>query len=278
MNLLRDPFFHFLALGALIYGGVALFHAWDEPRRILVGQQQVQRLATTYAEQFGRPPSAAELKALVNAYIDEEIFYREGLALKLDQDDEIVRRRIAQKFTFLQQGLAVVGEPSEAQLSAYFETHRDRYLTPAEVSFTHIYFSPDQGGTDAAEARAEGALQGLRAANPDRSPNSGDPFPDLYDYASMSKAELDRLFGDSGFAEHVLAAPVGVWSGPFRSGYGWHVVRVSEKAKPAVPSFERVKDKVRADYVEEMQARKNAAAIQALRRKYEIVDDEDSRG
>jgi hypothetical protein len=277
-RLVREPFFHFLLLGGVIYGGVELARAPADHSRITVGKAQVNQLASTYAKQFGVPPTTSELKALVDAYIDEEIFYREGVALKLDEDDEIVRRRVAQKYAFLQQDLAMVEQPSEAELTGFFEQHKADYLIPGQVSFTHVYFSPDGDGADGAKARAVKALEALRAGNPDRAPEVGDRFPDLYDYASVDKTQLDRLFGDTGFADQVLHAPAGTWAGPFRSGYGWHLVRVTSKAAATVPNFDDVKDRVLADYIDQVRSRRQAEALEQLHKKYKIVGDPGQHG
>ena len=162
---------------------------------------------------------------MIDTYVREEIYFREGLALGLDKADEIVRRRIAQKFDFLQQDLAAPREPSEAQLRGVLPgaTRHVSPLPPAAASSMSI--SPSTSAATPPRkplpARAVARLAG-------GAPAEGDEFPGPRTVAGLTRDDLARLFGGQPFAAQLFAAPPGRWSGPFRSGFGWHVVRVSD--------------------------------------------------
>jgi peptidyl-prolyl cis-trans isomerase C len=267
-----EPFFHFLILGGLIYGGVELARPTVASSRIVMAKDRIGQIAATYEQQYGAPPAAGELKALVDASIAEEIYYREGIALGLDRDDEIVRRRIAQKYRFLHDDLDIVAPPSPADLQAFFDAHRNEYTIPEQLSFTHVYFSEDRDGAAGAQSRAQAALKVLQAGNIARAPEIGDRFPDQYDYASLVKTEIVRLFGENEFSNGLLAAPAGQWAGPYRSGYGWHLIRVTSRSAARVPALSEIEDRVRANLVETTRRANGLKSLERLRAKYQIVD------
>ena len=149
MTWTREPLVHFLVLGALLFGLFALVNneaSSKSPNRIEITSADVDRLQERWTKQWNRPPTETELKSLIEAYLREEILYREALALGLDQNDTIIRRRLAQKMEFLFEDLADQVEPTDEELKRYFDRNRDQYRLPARFSFAHVYFSVDQRG------------------------------------------------------------------------------------------------------------------------------------
>ena len=208
-------------------------------------------------------------EGIVEAYIQEEALYREGKAMGLDRDDEIVRRRISQKVEFLQQDRSLPAAPSDADLARYFDAHAAAYGTPVRTTFSHLYFSTDAVGEGPARARAVHALEALKAGA--TADVGADPFPDLNAYSNLAESEAVRLFGDSELAHRLPTAPVGQWSGPYRSGYGWHLVRVDARTPAARPALADVRDQVREDYLRAAQAKANAQALARLKTRYTVV-------
>ena len=153
MKFFKEPLFHFLALGAalfLLYGLVSDDRR-DAQNQLLVTQGDIRQLADTWQMQWRRQPTSAELRGLVEAHIKEQILYREALAMGLDQDDTIVRRRLAQKMEFLAQDIASWVEPTEEELETFLAENPELFRTPVEVTFTHVYVSPDARGASARE-------------------------------------------------------------------------------------------------------------------------------
>ena len=274
-RLLREPFLHFVVLGALIFAAHEFAEALSTRYVITIGPAERLRIYNSYAQQYGVPPTPGQMKAMVERYVREEIFLREGLALHLDKDDEIVRRRIAQKYEFLQQDLGVPEEPAPSRLWAYYNAHTDRYVAPERRSFSHVFFSADQSGDRAAYARALRVRARLNGVDLAHAPSLGDVFPGATNSAGLSKDELERLFGGSDFAAQVFKAPVGRWAGPFRSGFGWHLVFLTADTPSRLPDLGEIRDQVIRDLKEDQRLAQNARAYRTLRAHYGVRALED---
>jgi len=270
---LREPLVQFFLIGAMCF----LLNQWlgggGDPagRRIEVSAAHMARLTQAFTEQRGRPPTAAERKSLVDEYVREEILYREALDMGLDKGDVVVRRRLAQKMATIVDDLEAPGDPTEAELRAFFEFHADRYQGPVRVRFTHVYFNEERRGASA-EAEARKALEQLRAAQrmPQSAPERGDLFAPKLGDTLRSQVELAELFGQA-FAETVVRFPAGVWQGPVRSKSGYHLVRVDERSAPPVPELATVRDRLMADWRSARREETGAAGLARIRNRYEVV-------
>jgi len=265
MSFLREPLVHFLAIGALMFAVDAYVGDDDGSRRIDVDAAQVDRLRQVFTAQWRRPPTTAELDALIEQHVEEEVLYREALALGLDDDDTIVRRRLAQKMQFLIEDTATPPTPTDAMLEAYFAEHRSEFRTPPFLTFSHVYFSADRR----ADARAD-AEAALRNASTKLGAGHGDPFMLRYDYADVTQDDVARLFGTE-FADAIFDLPIGAWQGPVRSGYGFHLVRVVAKTEPPEPAFADVRDGVLAAWLEDARRRANRESLDRIRASYDVV-------
>jgi len=268
---LREPFFHFLILG----GGLFFFSHWLEQRsrftRIEITQDVVRALAQNYHLQYGRDPTSSQLEAMVQGHIREEVLYHEAHRLGLDQEDEIVRRRLVQKYEFLQQDLTIAADPTDAELRAYFASHEANYRKPETVAFSHVYFSVDRRGEDEARAAAATEVAKLISTGRTRAADAGDVFPGPQDFPALSAEEAERVFGRSVLTESLLHLEAGRWSTPLRSAYGWHVIHVDSYTPSRSADFAAVKDQVRRDYLEDARTARNEADYARLRKNFEIV-------
>jgi peptidyl-prolyl cis-trans isomerase C len=272
-RLLSEPLTHFVVLGAILFVCGRLYQQHVNTYRIDVTPAHVAELARKYQLQFGALPDPQTLEVLIHDDVNDEVLFRQALALKLDQDDEIIRSRLVQKQKFIMQNLHPPAEPTDAQLGAYYAAHADRYSAPPRTTFSHIYFSADQGGDAAAQQRARAALAKL-GPGVTRDPDLGDPFPDLYDFSAYEPDQVDRLFGHTPFADAVFTAPVGRWSGPYRSAYGWHLIYVDARTPGGRPPLSAVRDRVRTDFLQDAQDKANTAAFDQLARKFTVVRDD----
>jgi peptidyl-prolyl cis-trans isomerase C len=270
LRVLREPLVHFVLLGAILF---SLNHALEERtrfNRVTVTKDQVDRLANNYRLQFGDFPSSSQLETLVNKYIDEEILYREALKLGLDREDEIVRRRLVQKYEFLRQDLSTSQGPTNAQLEDYHRRHLDQYRLPERVTFTQVYFSVDHRGDEGARRAAEALASSLNRRGITRAVDQGDRFPGPDDFTSLSQEELVRVFGEDGLAQDIFGVEPKRWSAPLRSGYGWHTLYVSLREPARRPAFAEVRDRVEQDCIESMRAQRNAQGLASLRAQFTI--------
>ena len=277
MKWYREPLVHFLGIGALLFGVFALVN--DEvgsvaPNRIEITASNVERLREVWSKQWNQQPTETELKGLIESHLREEVLYREGLALGLDKNDTIIRRRLAQKMEFLFEDLAVQREPTEEDLKAYFDRNKDKYLLPARVSFSHIYFNVDRRG-QAAYDNANQLLNKLQSHKPSllRASNQGDRFMLEYDYAQKTQQEVGNVFGRQ-FAEKLFKTQKGIWQGPIESGYGMHLVRVHEVVDSSLPRFVEVQARVKTDFMAERRRSANERIYQTLKSRYNIVVEE----
>ncbi|MEO6340103.1 MAG: peptidylprolyl isomerase [Caulobacteraceae bacterium] len=267
----RDPLLQFLLLGAVIYlgaQGLGALRAGGE-RTIVVDRAVADRLARLHQAQYGAPPSPAQAAALVDQHVRDEALYREALRLHLGAGDEIVRRRLIQKMEFLDNDLAATPEPSEDALRGYFQAHAASFAPPATVTFHHLYFSPDRDGDAGARARAEHAVARLQRGADWKS--LGDPFPLQANYAELTAENAAQVFGDTPVSSALFEAPSGRWSAPLKSGYGWHLVFVDERAAPRLPAYAAVRDQVRAAVLRAGQDAANRTAESRLLARYRVV-------
>jgi len=238
--------------------------------RIVVGAALVQSLREEHLRRAGRPPTPAEEAALVAHWVDGEVLYREALALGLDRNDLIVRRRMIQKMTFLTEDVEPVPEPTDADLTVFLATHAERYAAPLRVTLTHIFVSTDRHPTDA-EAIATSLRERLAAGL--EPGGMGDPFLRGRDFQQKTERELSAVFG-APFAAAVVALPAGSWSSPVRSSYGLHLVQVSEHRPGRVPALGEVRDAVARDWCDARREAANRAALERLKARYEVRVEE----
>jgi hypothetical protein len=272
-KILREPLLHFLVAGMILFVFWGYWGDNSEPdsEQIIVGSAEIERIEDTWKTQWRREPTEEELESLIERFIEEEVLYREALAMGLEKEDTIIRRRLAQKMQFLIQDIADQSQPDEAELNVFFEESQEQFREPARISFTHIYFNQDQpkntGLRDAGEA-----LVKLQSSALERAPEQGDPFMLNHDYAKITQRETAKLFGKT-FAEELFTLTPGPWQGPIRSGYGIHLVRVVDYIPSRIPEFSEVAEQVRQGYINMRRQKANEEAIKALMDRYEIVID-----
>src|SRR5882762_1815384 len=182
---LKEPLLHFLLLGGLIFILASFINNKNRKtaQTISISNQKVENIIRLYMITAGAPPTKSQLDAMIEDYIKEEIFYRESIKMRLDKDDEIIRRRLSQKMEFLQSDLSVINPPSQKQLAEFYYSHPGSFRDSGEVSFTHIYFSADKTGETDAKKRALVVKAALVKSNSARAPEKGDQFSLQFDYS-----------------------------------------------------------------------------------------------
>ena len=282
---LREPLLHFLLAGGLLFGAYAWLNRGDvgsigkSARTVRITASQVDWLRETWRRQWQRPPTDAELRGLVSDYLKEQLLAHEARELGLDEDDTVVRRRLAQKMEFLLDDTARLAEPSDADLERVYAQHPERFRTEAFVSFEQVYFSPDLRGERAA-ADAKRTLSRLSA---DAAPADAADLGSLGDrillepaYERQTHQSVATLFG-AGFADRLFALDAKSarkWLGPIESGYGLHLVRVSERAEPSSLAFAVVREKIAEEIRRERQAKLRDDYYATLLTKYDVEIDE----
>lgn len=261
--LICEPLVHFLVIGALIfavYRGGETSPASPGMTVITVTQPQVDRLAKQFEVAWRRAPSEAEIAALVEDWVREEVYYREALALGLDRDDAVIRRRLRQKMEFVSEGPSRSVVPDEAVLRAHHAAHPERFTEPARITLRQVSLS-SAGEAEAARAALAGG------ADP-RAVGRGGLLPEVMEAAG--EAAVDATFG-KGFFERIAALPQGGWEGPVPSAYGTHLVQVVELEPARARPFEAVRAAVEQDWRRAKAEALKDAQYQALRQRYRVV-------
>lgn len=266
-RLLQEPLLHFLLIGIalfVVYGRVA---APDRTgMNIVISEAMVDEIAREHEARWARKPTDQELAGLVDAYVRDEILYREGLALGLDRDDALIKRRVRQKFEVIAEEQSAGDAPSDADLNAYIYKNASRFLLPATVSFEQIFF--DHARTpDVERAVAVASAAVARGADPSKL-GQASMLPGRVEHTAQDLVARD--FG-SQFAVQVETAPLGQWSGPISSTFGTHLVRVTGRTPAALPELGAIRQTAAREWENERRATSRSDSYRKLRERYTVV-------
>ena len=261
---------HFVVLGAALFGLFDVIDKKDEaPTKVIISTSRIVTLADGFARTWRRPPTEQELQGLVEDYIRDEIFYREGRAAGLDRDDFVIRRRVRQKMEFLAEDMAAA-EPSDEQLAAYLASNPERFLTEDRLTFHHVFLSATRRGS-ALDGDAKQIADTLaRTSAPVDTSTIGDPFLLGEEFREMSQSDVARTFGE-GFAKQLSAVEPGLWQGPIPSSFGVHFVILDERAKGSLPPLDTVRETVQREWLNARRIETEQKLYRSLRDRYQIV-------
>ncbi len=274
MRWYREPLGHFLLLGVTLFGLYQWFgdreDAAEATREIVISQSRIESLAIGFARTWQRPPTDTEVEGLIQDHLREEVMYREALALGLDRDDTIIRRRLRQKLEFVTDDIATQAEPTDEQLRAYLKTHPEMFGVERRFTFTHVYLNPDRHGDNLAREAAQLLVELQQAGVQTDVSMHGDSFLLEYRFDSVPAREVTQQFGEQ-FTAQLTELPVGQWQGPIESGYGVHLVFVSERTEGHMPALEEVRDAVRREWTNTRRLQANEQFYQGLRKRYVVT-------
>jgi len=274
VNVAKSPLVHFLIIGTGIYLAYAAFGTKQEapgPDKITVTSSEIGWLVESWQKRWNRPPTDAERQGLVEQYVRETVLYREALAMGLDKDDTIIRRRLAQKLEFLTDDLASIQSPSDEDLETYFAENAERYQTPAMITFAHVFFDVDQRGINAEQAALDIKVQLEAREHPAEDVEDvGDPFMLQRYYPERTQAEIQKLFGRR-FAVDVFGLEPRRWHGPVQSGYGLHLVFVHQREDARSSPFTEVRERVAQDWQEDRRQEVSDQYFAGLLKRYQVV-------
>ncbi len=262
-SVLREPLVHFLIAGFLVF----LLSLWrggevdPQSRTIHITEDKVTRLSANWEQIWRRPPTQVEIDGLIRDYIKEEVYYREAKRLGLDEDDTVIRRRLRSKMEFLAKAQVENAQAEDQILQRWLQRYPERFATDIVYDFDQIYLG--EGGQDGAAA----VLKSIAAGADWRAQGKAISLPRALEQASAS--DIARQFGDP-LVEALSAAPLGTWAGPFRSGFGNHLVRVRTKTASGRPALATVRQQVENDWRVNSANAREAEAYQALLDDYTI--------
>lgn len=276
MKLFREPLLHFLLIGAALF----LLYDWKgkpasmpggqagtPAAQIIVSRDALEQMSSQFAKTWQRPPTEEEQKGLVEDLVRNEIFYREAIAIGLDRDDEVLKRRLRQKMEFIFEDIASVPEPTDEDLKAFMNKHREKYITDPEMSFRQVYISTDKRGKSAESDARQILAQLTEGADPG---SAGDPTLLEPEVPLSPLWDIRKQFGDD-FSRSLLDVNPGRWSGPIRSGFGLHLVFVRERVSVRLPDLKEARDMVKRDWTAERQKELKDAAYAKIRGRYAVM-------
>lgn len=269
-RLLREPLVHFLLLGGALFAahGMLAKRATIEPGQIVVSQLRIDHLTEGFARTWLRAPTAEELDGLIRDYIREEVYYREAMAMGLDRDDTIIRRRLQQKLEFLSENIADLTPPTDEELRVFLQSHPDQFLSQRRFSFHQVYLSLERH-RDSLAGDAKDLLGLLKSSDGSEASRLGDPSLLESRLDNVEATDVAKQFGGK-FASALNDLPLREWQGPVESSYGVHLVFIDERTERLSPALEDVRDAVRRELLNVRRLESNKKFYDGLRRRYTI--------
>jgi peptidyl-prolyl cis-trans isomerase C len=285
-KIFREPLFQFLLIALLLLGGERIMNAddyADQQYNIVVDDQVLAQFMQLQAKMFKPEKAMAALKALsaedrqqlIADYARNEALFREAMALNLDKNDQVIRRRLIQKMDYLAQGFYDELAPlTEADLQLYYDEHRQEYTKPASATFTHVFISSEKRSVEEVRAMVEALQKKLNAELVpfENAPRHGERFLYNRNYVNRDDDEIGSHFGD-GFRQQLFDYKVAdIWQGPLQSNYGWHLVMLVKNTPSYIPEFTEIASTVFADAQRQQQQEIKRQTIDGLIAKYKISD------
>ena len=274
-KLLKDPLLHFLLIGAMLFLVFGLFKgtAGNEKNRIVITRGDIDAMQANFVRTWQRPPTENELQGLVEDRVQDEIAVREAAAMGLDKDDAVIRRRLRMKMEILMEDIAGLAPPSDEDLAAFLQEHRDSFRQEPQVSFKQVYLNSDTRGAGV-EDDARNMLAKLAAVGPGADPESfGDPNMLPKEFSLTYARDIERLFGAS-FANGILEVEPGNWAGPVMSSYGLHLVFVRQRIEGRDPELAEVREEVEREWTAKRRREFKEETYEKLRERYRVVIEE----
>lgn len=261
--LLREPLTHCLAIGFVLYIAFSLIADESEQRRqrdLIVDQvslvnylvYQTPGLSLEAGQKHLQEMDSDELEELIEAWVREEVLYREAKVLGLQQSGYAERRRLINQLTYINEGFLWDSiRPDEETLRAWFQQNHASYVSPPQVTFTHVFFGHSDNVNEA-EQKAKQELSRLNRVdgNGDFDADRGQHFLYHRNYVKRNPQEVASHFGERFAREILTLTPDGSsWQGPLRSDHGFHVIRMIALSPERTPEFSEVRTRVERDFV-----------------------------
>jgi hypothetical protein len=255
---LREPLLHFVVLGGLLF---ALDHIVigrsDDPHRIVVGADVDREAIDTFKASRGHDPTAEELKALRQVWLDNEVLYREGLALQVDKGDVAIRERVIFKALSVIDSNVKVPQATDDGLRKWFDGHRDKYDEPKRYDFEEAALSGDSS-----EATVRAFVEELNGGTP------GDAKAGLRVFKGRPHSNLLQSYGPE-LTKALTEGKPGEWRA-LKTGDGWRAMRLDAVIAPKPAAFEALRGVIYHDWVDATAAEQRTAAVRALTKKYRV--------
>lgn len=267
-KILKEPLLHFLILGGFLFTLNAYNNGKDANTTVLVDAQKITQLQLIFKKTWKRAPSREELEHLVDNFILDEIYYREALALGLDQGDVIIKRRLKQKLEFISADMMNLLRPSDGELGDYLNANEEKFTREANYSFEQIYINPDEHQDP--DTFLITLLNDLAQSKGDA--GRGDPTLLPRQVRTSSLSRISSIFGQR-FAQGLQNQDIRLWAGPITSSFGLHLVYIEQKEEARLPDVQEIRSTLVAEWTHEKQQSNKQELDKRLRENYLIIID-----
>ena len=267
-TLLREPIVLFILIGSVIYLLQALAFNTNPSgsKQIIVSSVQLKQLENGFSNTWMRPPTEIELEGLIANYIRNEVFYREALAMGLEENDQVIRNRLRQKLELLMDNMASVNVPSQQMLEAYLQESADDFKGDYRVSFIQVFVNPEEH-SDPQNVALNLLKQLQEGARPE---DLGDATLMGYSFPDYSQTDVGRRFG-SDFSRQVIQVESDEWSGPLYSGMGLHLIRIDHFENGTLPELSEIQNSVEREWMAKKKSEFKAATYEKLLEGYDVL-------
>jgi len=271
-NVLHEPLLHFLVLGVLIFIAYGLLpnSSNTDSEQIIITKGELESIRATFITTWQRPPTKEEFDGLVSDRVREEVYYREALAIGLDKDDIIIRRRLRQKMEFIGNDIATQTEPSEEDLSNFLIQHPELFSIEPHLSFRQVYLNPERRA-NTLKGDVSSLLSQLNQADTKTNfQKLGDATLLSAEMADVRATEVTNQFG-ADFTKQLTQLPIHRWVGPVTSTYGVHVVYIGERTDSKKPLLSDVHDAVRREWENARLLEENEKLYKEMLKRYVVT-------
>lgn len=255
---LREPLLHFVVLGGLLFAADHfLVSRADDPHLIVVDSEVDSEAIETFRAARGHEPSREELEALHRVWLDNEVLYREGLAMQVDRGDTAIRERVIFKALSVVDSNVKLPPADDATLKQFFESHREKYDEPERFDFDEAALSGDSS-----EAAVRAFVVELNGGAP------GDAKAGLRVFKARPRANLVQSYGTE-LTDELVKSPPMQWQA-LKTRDGWRAMRLKSITAPQPGVFESLRGVVLQDWTDAKAAEQRSAAVRALAKKYTV--------
>jgi len=267
-KIFKEPIVIFILIGGLFFALNTWFAKKETPKekKIEISTSHIQQIGAQFSKTWMRQPTDEELKALINDHIRDEVYYQEAMAMGLDKNDAVIRRRMRQKLEMLLNDMAAARVPSDQVLTNFMNENKDKFRKEPVLSFQQIYLNPDKRSDIKSDAIS--VLEDLK--NGKKSEELGDATMLGYAFSEYTQSEITRQFGEK-FTQQIIKLKPGDWQGPVFSGMGVHIVKIDVFTSGKMPQLSEIRDKVEREWMAETSKELKDEAYEELLKNYEVV-------
>ena len=230
----------FFIIGILLYIIDIGLNSYDD-KEIHISDQEIISLVSAWKSRVGRNPTDDEIFRIIDSYIDEEILYREALLLGLDKEDRIIKRRLAQKISFLKEE-SIPNIPTKDEILKYYDDNKGKYYVDKTFTFTHLFFSSENNSEERAVNSYKDIIKGFDV--------DADPFFLGKNFVNKTLTNIKSDFGKN-FGDYFQNSTTNKWSEPIKSPFGHHLIYVSNKSDGYYPDITTIYKKVEMDLLQD---------------------------